>query len=319
MTPPGPLPQPGETRLMALRNQLLVLHGQHLELGVSGCLLCDRDGPVDHHALRAERIQANHAVSERQRWWLSHTEKKHKFLLLQDEIQAATEAYHSTQAFINDMESPARDVEQVKAEWHKSQMLYIALKQTVEQWSVLRGQQDVLRTLKADISNLEDLLHNGKQAVNRLLKTAVDRFSKSVQSYLPEADIFKLRLEDLEGKEVCQFGFKRPDKSGGNCEDVLHTALSGAEWARLTLAMACAVSEGQAGLKVFTPEERAFDPSTLREVMTALSEAPGQVILTSPIRHKGRLPKGWTVLDLDEEAKAPVVGSTLSSGSPSLA
>jgi len=309
-SPPGPLPEPGETRLMALRNQLSVLHHQHLELGVSGCLLCDRDGPVDHHALRSERIQANHEVSERQKWWLSYHEKKHKFFLLQDEIQSATEAYHSTQAFINDMESPAHDVEHVKAEWHKSQMLYTALKQTAEQWSVLRGQQDVLRTLKADISNLDDLLHNGKQAVNRLLKTAVDRFSKTVQSYLPDADCFQLRLEE-EGKEVCRFGFER--------EGILHTALSGAEWARLTLAMACAVSEDAEGLKVFTPEERAFDPATLREVMAALSSAPGQVIITSPIKHKGRLPKGWTVLELEDAPGLASVGSTQSSQAPSLA
>jgi hypothetical protein len=83
--------------------------------------------------------------------------------------------------------------------------------------------------------------------------------------------------------------------------------------------MACAVSENVEGLKVFTPEERAFDPSTLREVMAALSSAPGQVIITSPIKQKGRLPKGWTILDLEEASKIVATGSTQSSEAPSLA
>ena len=99
----------------------------------------------------------------------------------------------------------------------------------------------------------------------------------------------------------------------------LHTALSGAEWARLTLAIACAASEGMDGLRVFTPEERAFDPATLRDVMAALSEAPGQVIITSPVKHKGRLPKGWTVIDLTEQADKAHSTPSLDDASPSLA
>lgn len=48
---------------------------------------------------------------------------------------------------------------------------------------------------------------------------------------------------------------------------------------------------------IYTPEERAFDPNTLRSVMQSLSESPGQVILTSPIKPSGRIPKGWTVIE----------------------
>ena len=66
-------------------------------------------------------------------------------------------------------------------------------------------------------------------------------------------------------------------------------------------AMACASTSGSEDLLIFTPEERAFDPSTLRSVMAALSDAPGQVLLTSPIKHKGRLPKGWTVVEVGNE------------------
>ena len=50
-------------------------------------------------------------------------------------------------------------------------------------------------------------------------------------------------------------------------------------------------------LLVFTPEERAFDPQTLRSVLLSLSDAPGQVILCSPVKPAGKLPKGWTMVE----------------------
>lgn len=87
--------------------------------------------------------------------------------------------------------------------------------------------------------------------------------------------------------------------------------MSGAEWARLTLALGCATYKDTADtLAIFTPEERAFDPQTLREVMVALENAPGQVLLQSPSKPAGRVPKGWTVVEM---------GSTETVGLPPVA
>jgi hypothetical protein len=81
----------------------------------------------------------------------------------------------------------------------------------------------------------------------------------------------------------------------------LHTALSGAEWARLTLALGCATFKADATvLAIFTPEERAFDPETLAAVMNALSNAPGQVILQSPHSPSNTYRPEWRVVDLEE-------------------
>jgi hypothetical protein len=92
-------------------------------------------------------------------------------------------------------------------------------------------------------------------------------------------------------KPVCRMGFRRDGQ--------LHTALSGAEWARLTLALGCATyKDDESTVAIFTPEERAFDPVTLREVMVALSNAPGQVLLQSPSKPAGRIPKGWAVVEM---------------------
>ncbi len=44
------------------------------------------------------------------------------------------------------------------------------------------------------------------------------------------------------------------------------------------------------------PQAPAFDAKTLREVLIALTEAPGQVIIATTTMPAGRLPKGWTLV-----------------------
>jgi hypothetical protein len=125
-----------------------------------------------------------------------------------------------------------------------------------------------------------------------------------VQSHLPASDKFALVLSENK-KPVCRMGFRRGK--------TLHTALSGAEWARLTLALGCATyKDSPETLAIFTPEERAFDPQTLREVMVALENAPGQVILQSPTKPSGRTPKGWTIVEMQSEPVSipPLAGET---------
>jgi len=219
----------------------------------------------------------------------------------QDAAEEAIRAFQAAKADAESIQKSGTSLSEAKALWEGKHMAQAGLEAAASQWSNLRGQRDSIRQLKADVANLEELVESGKQAVNRLLKTAVARFEERTQSHLPGTDVFRLVLEEA-GKEVCRFGFER--------DGVLHTALSGAEWARLTLALACAVCDGSEALVVFTPEERAFDPHTLREVMAALSDAPGQVLLTSPIRHKGRLPKGWTVVEVDGPAANQIPDST---------
>jgi len=126
--------------------------------------------------------------------------------------------------------------------------------------------------------------------VDELLKVSHKKFEKAVQAYLPSSDQFALVLVENK-KPVCRMGFRRDGQ--------LHTALSGAEWARLTLALGCATyKDDDSTVAIFTPEERAFDPVTLREVMVALSNAPGQVLLQSPSKPAGRTPKDWKVVEM---------------------
>ena len=120
-----------------------------------------------------------------------------------------------------------------------------------------------------------------------LLKTVIKQYIDRVQSYLPDQDRFDLTLEP-----GCKFGLVR--------NGMMHTTLSGAEWSRLMLAMALAtVDPTKIGttLNVLVPEDRAFDPETLANVLDAVVDAPAQVILTSPIM-PSRVNEHWTVIRL---------------------
>jgi hypothetical protein len=282
----------------------------HEQAGASRCLLCESPGPFNHASLIRRKEAVNAQLEHRDEWWSTYHRVEAEMLQAQDAAEESIRAFQAAKADAEAIQESGASLSEAKALWEGKHMAQAGLEAATSQWSNLRGQKDSIRQLKADVVNLEELVESGKQAVNRLLKTAVTRFEESTQSHLPETDVFRLVLEEA-GKEVCRFGFER--------DGVLHTALSGAEWARLTLALACAVCDGSEALVVFTPEERAYDPTTLREVMAALSNAPGQVLLTSPIRHKGRLPKGWTVVEVDGPSADQIPDSTQteSAASPS--
>ena len=129
--------------------------------------------------------------------------------------------------------------------------------------------------------------------VDDLVVEAREAFVSRVQAFLPDTDTFDLVLR-VGKRDVCMFGFRRADE--------LHTALSGAEWARLTCALGsvCVPSDDDA-LAIIAPEERAYDGVTLAAMMRGLSKSPGQVILTSPAKPRGRTPKGWTIIEAGGE------------------
>jgi hypothetical protein len=291
ITPPGEEPTNQEVELIDRIQALAGIHQMHMDLGVDeACLICERSGPLDHRALREAKLAVGGNIASRREWWEAATLVQKTAETSAKEAELAVRAYQDLASDLSKMDDSDLSIEEAKNVWERAQIKKTALEGAASQWKNLGSQKDAMRTLKADISDLGAMVEQATAAVNELVKSAVERFEASVQSYLPESDLFKLVLEE-DGKEVCRFGFDRGINQ-------LHTALSGAEWARLTLALASASATGEEDILILTPEERAFDPVTLRNVMAALSEAPGQVLITSPIKHKGRLPKGWTVIEV---------------------
>lgn len=131
-----------------------------------------------------------------------------------------------------------------------------------------------------------------KETIKGLVGRVQREFEAKVQACLPPTDTFALQLEDpATEKQVCRFGFLRNGR--------LHTALSGAEWARLTLAMAAATSPvGDSVINIITPEERAWSSESLSDAMFGLAQAPEQIILCSTVFPAGGIPDGWTMIEL---------------------
>ena len=167
------------------------------------------------------------------------------------------------------------------------------MKMQKRQWANIRAARDQVRRNGEAAGKLKDFANGCGEVVEALLIRAQKKFEALVQSHLPATDKFALVLTENK-KPVCRLGFRRGK--------TLHTALSGAEWARLTLALGCATFKPDAStLAIFTPEERAFDPFTLSAVMNALENAPGQVILQSPNHPAEGYGKAWLVVDLAEQ------------------
>lgn len=148
-------------------------------------------------------------------------------------------------------------------------------------------------------SQLADAL--GK-ALGILVEKARAAFEARVQKYLPEGDLFGIDLLD-DDREIMRVGLRRSDRAGISHLDA---PLSGAEWARVTAALALATAPSE-GPCVVIPEERAFDSVMLARVLEvwdrALVDASApQVVIASPIE-PAKIPSGWTVIRVGELPK----------------
>ena len=167
----------------------------------------------------------------------------------------------------------------------------IDLQHTEKGWKELEELQGRLGERRLEEKNAKALATQCKSACKKLLTECVSAFSEKVSSFLPDGDTFELKT-DSKG-EKCTFGLVRNKKH--------LTALSGAEWIRVVLAISCVISD-ENEFNVFIPRERAIDNKNLRMMMDALSEAPGQVILTSLVPLE-EYPPGWMIIDLETGEK----------------
>lgn len=217
---------------------------------------------------------------------------------------AVASARATVKSLSEQVEREALDLETIESQWEPSAPSVsessAALEAARKRLSDLEGARDSWSIVQRSESQALDAERRVaewrlvKEALESVIGSVLDKalagFVAAVQSRLPAGDVFDLRLRDGD-REVVAFGLVR--------DGVLHTALSGAEWARVMAAMAEAcVPEGQYACVI--PEERAFDPATLSAVCKALSGCRHQVVLTSPVAPKP-VPKGWVIVKRGEE------------------
>jgi hypothetical protein len=155
-------------------------------------------------------------------------------------------------------------------------------------WKELRGLESRIGNRKLEQKKAKALSTQCKALCKKLLSKCVTDFSSKVSGFLPEGVSFELKVDSKTGSY--SFGLIQEDGS-------FHSALSGVEWIQLVLAIGCVVSS-EDSFNVFIPEERAIDHASLSEMMDALKDAPGQVLLTSTF-HPTKPHAEWTIIDLN--------------------
>lgn len=189
--------------------------------------------------------------------------------------------------------SSAISTDEARAQLAAARTHLTDLERTLTHWISLARARDVVATMKANLDTYKDLKKICEQTVGALLDSRSASFAQRVQAYLPKTWVFGIELRDGK-KEVFRMGLRRGDD--------LHCALSGAEWAAVTTAIAAAIKEieSQKKLSVLIPEDRAWDGKTLAKVMRALSAFPGQVLMASTTKPTGKKPAGWTIIEMDD-------------------
>ena len=133
-------------------------------------------------------------------------------------------------------------------------------------------------------------------AVSYLVSKHMDEFCISVNKYLPES--WSLRFSAAHRTLGLAFD-----------DGKVHTSVSGAEWATLVTAISCAGADSMSGANpmLLVVEDRAWDAATLASVMRALNKFDGQIIIQSTVKPKGRMPKGWDIVETKSvfEGKKP--------------
>jgi len=283
---------PSEEALIEFRSKMADIAEVTANVKSATCMVCDAPLGITDMGLKAQILRQQNATGYAAvQAARIHREKETEAARMQAAAVRLVEALQSAerQAAAYSPE-PQVDLQALGDEVVRSRSAANELKLQKRTWNNMRAAKDDVRRLSERSKKYESLVEAASEVVDELLKVSHKKFEKAVQAYLPSSDQFALVLVENK-KPVCRMGFRRDGQ--------LHTALSGAEWARLTLALGCATyKDDDSTVAIFTPEERAFDPVTLREVMVALSNAPGQVLLQSPAKPAGRTPKDWKVVEM---------------------
>ena len=194
----------------------------------------------------------------------------------------------------------AQDIATVEAESNAARETYLNLRNMSDRWANLTKARDTIAEMTVESETYKGMKKELEGVVADLLKRVADTFVAKVQAHLPTGWTFGMQLDD-GGKEVFRLGLMQGKK--------LRSALSGAEWATVTCALAMAISADAAtdAPVLVMPEDRGWDAVTLGKVLSAWSGFDGQVVIGTPTKPK-KVPAGWTVIDLGQgEAEEPVV------------
>ena len=167
---------------------------------------------------------------------------------------------------------------------------YLRLRDLASRWANLGRARDTAAEMAMESETYKGMKKELEGVVASLLRRVAASFCERVQVFLPPTWKFRLQLEE-NGKDVFRYGFVVGDK--------LRAALSGAEWATMTCALAMAITTQLAPDQpaVVMPEDRGWDSATLGKVLNSWLRFEGQVVIATTTKPK-KVPTGWVVIEL---------------------
>ena len=181
----------------------------------------------------------------------------------------------------------ARATVAVARSWHAEQdATYERLVREDASWERVRRARTVRREAERESHGWGALAAVCKALVRELVMDAVAVFQNRVQRFLPKGETFAIEFV----KSAVRYGLLRDGE--------IHTALSGAEWARVSSALAAVCTPSDARLPILIPEDRAWDAKTLRRMLKGLDDYRGQVIMATTIKPYRGVPAGWTLIEI---------------------
>ncbi|MDO8690538.1 MAG: hypothetical protein Q7R39_11110 [Dehalococcoidia bacterium] len=281
--------------LSKVQEAIVHLLAHHVEAGLPECLLCGgTTANLPERNEFAKGALANRAAGiQRQLGMTAQLEAARSSLrTLCTQIEWVTQSLTSASAMLQAAElaaptlgwSAVMGLPEAREALVKAENTLAAFTSAQTLWTnSKKALENAMESDKAS-GEWDQLIEACRLAVRTLLDSGVATFQARVQAALPATDVFELRLRDGD-REVFQFGLVK--------NKVLHTALSGGEWARVTIAMAAACSSDQ--FEVIIPEDRGMDGATLAGVLVAFTNLSAQVVIgttTEPLY----IPTGWTVI-----------------------
>ena len=252
-----------------LLRKLELLTSEHLTaFGSASCQLCGSE-PVDikkrferiSSALKSRKVELD-AELRRETLETSLTNTEANIRLLASQLKAMPLAAGNTER--DDILTRLAHNSAVAQTWTNA----VASKREVFE---LRAKAD------AYANAAKALETTGKEVIARCKV----KFEQEVTAFLPAGEAFEADLDSA------RFGLRRDNQ--------IHSALSGAEWTRVLLALAASRVKDST-LCVLAPEDRAWSGRQLTQVMLALATAPTQIILMSTVKPDPT--PGWVILSL---------------------
>lgn len=302
-----------------MAKQVLTLR-QALE---GGCVVCGQGEPANIAALvesakqyvaameakmqplRLAREQAeaayvnakNHETSESVRLQVEWRNSIREYEAQQERLTRMGQEYkqlEATLAAVGVTDSPADEATQ--REWMQEiadlQEQAAARKRTAD----VRRQMRELARLQEDVKTVESVIGD---TLNDMVAGVSQKAAAAVNKWMPEGFTAALRLEDTEGKPVCRW-----EVVGSDGASHPRGAASGAEWAALTVALACAWTEGlpYRFLLLDDADLTGFSAANVRNVLDTVRKAVQAGELTQAFvawsRPEEVPEEGWTVVSL---------------------